>query len=164
MGITIHPATSTDWPTIWELMRPILRAGKTFSWKLDVDETDARAIWYHDPPGRTVVAKDEAGTVVGTAESEPNHGGPGAHVATAGFMVHPHWQGRGIGRALCTYVLAQAKADGYRAMQFNAVAETNKRAVNLWCSLGFEIVGTVPEGFHHPTEGYVGLHVMHRRL
>jgi ribosomal protein S18 acetylase RimI-like enzyme len=40
--------------------------------------------------------------------------------------------------------------------------ETNVAAVRLWQSLGFEIVGTVPEGFHHPTEGYVGLHVMHR--
>jgi N-acetylglutamate synthase-like GNAT family acetyltransferase len=38
------------------------------------------------------------------------------------------------------------------------------RAVGLWRSLGFEVVGTVPEGFHHPVHGYVGLHVMHRRL
>jgi ribosomal protein S18 acetylase RimI-like enzyme len=44
------------------------------------------------------------------------------------------------------------------------VAESNARAVGLWRSLGFEIVGTVPEGFHHPVHGYVGLHVMHRRL
>jgi ribosomal protein S18 acetylase RimI-like enzyme len=49
-------------------------------------------------------------------------------------------------------------------MQFNAVVETNTRAVALWRSLGFEVIGTLPEGFAHPTEGYVGLHIMHRRL
>jgi hypothetical protein len=49
-------------------------------------------------------------------------------------------------------------------MQFNAVVETNTVAVALWKKLGFEIVGTVPEAFDHPTHGPVGLHIMHRRL
>ncbi|WP_370542035.1 N-acetyltransferase family protein [Amycolatopsis sp. FDAARGOS 1241] len=57
-----------------------------------------------------------------------------------------------------------ARATGYRAMQFNAVVETNTHAVALWKSLGFTVVGTVPEAFHHPVHGYVGLHVMHRYL
>jgi ribosomal protein S18 acetylase RimI-like enzyme len=49
-------------------------------------------------------------------------------------------------------------------MQFNAVVEVNAPAVALWRSLGFEIVGTVPEAFDHPRAGRVGLHIMHRRL
>jgi hypothetical protein len=40
----------------------------------------------------------------------------------------------------------------------------NVRAVGLWTSLGFDIIGTVPEAFRHPTEGLVGLHIMHRAL
>jgi hypothetical protein len=36
--------------------------------------------------------------------------------------------------------------------------------VHLWKSLGFEVIGTVPESFDHPEHGLVGLHVMHRRL
>jgi ribosomal protein S18 acetylase RimI-like enzyme len=47
---------------------------------------------------------------------------------------------------------------------FNAVVETNTAAVALWRSLGFEVLATVPEAFQHPTRGYVGLHIMHRRL
>jgi ribosomal protein S18 acetylase RimI-like enzyme len=163
-GMTIRDATPDDWPAIWRFMRGIVAAGETFSWDQDLSEDEARGIWLHEPPGRTVVAVDENGTVVGTAESEPNHGGPGAHVATAGFMVDPDHSGRGVGRALCEHVLEQARADGYRAMQFNAVAETNTRAVALWRSLGFEVLATVPEAFHHPTEGYVGLHIMYRPL
>jgi ribosomal protein S18 acetylase RimI-like enzyme len=61
-------------------------------------------------------------------------------------------------------ILEAARADGYSAMQFNAVVETNNAAVALWRSFGFEILATVPEAFHHPTAGYVGLHIMHRRL
>ena len=49
-------------------------------------------------------------------------------------------------------------------MQFNAVVETNERAVGLWRSLGFETIGTVPEAFRLPDGSLTGLHVMHRRL
>jgi len=57
-----------------------------------------------------------------------------------------------------------AAADGYLAMQFNAVVETNASAIRLWESLGFTIIGTVPEAFRHPQHRLVGLHIMHRFL
>jgi GNAT superfamily N-acetyltransferase len=79
-------------------------------------------------------------------------------------MVDPAHAGKGVGRALGAAVLDRARADGYRAMQFNAVVETNTRAVAVWRSFGFEVIGTVPAAFHHPIHGYVGLHVMHRIL
>jgi L-amino acid N-acyltransferase YncA len=162
--VSIRAATPEDWPVIWRFMRRIAAAGETFSWERDVSEADARSRWFHQLPGRTFVAIDQDGTIVGTAESEPNHGGPAAHVATASFMVDPMRQHRGIGRALCGHVLQTARADGYRAMQFNAVVETNTAAVALWRSFGFDILATVPEAFRHPTAGYVGLHIMYRRL
>jgi hypothetical protein len=48
----------------------------------------------------------------------------------------------------------------YCTPQFNLVVTTNKAAVNLWLSLGFEIIGTLPGVFHHATLGYVDAHVM----
>ena len=160
----IRDAAVDDWPAIWPFLRRIVAAGETFCWDRDVSEERARAMWLHEPPGRTVVAVDDDGTIVGTAETHPNHDGPGAHVANAGFMVDPEHAGRGVGRALGEHVIAQARADGYRTMVFNAVVEANTAAVALWRSLGFEILATVPEGFHHPVEGLVGLHIMYRRL
>jgi ribosomal protein S18 acetylase RimI-like enzyme len=162
--VLIREARPDDWPAVWGFMSRIVAAGETFSWDRDMDEETARAGWMQQPPGRTIVAVDPDGNVIGTAAFYPNHGGPAAHVASANFMVDPDHARRGAGRALGVEVLEQARADGYRAMVFNAVVETNTPAVALWRDLGFEVLATIPEGFEHPTHGFVGLHVMHRRL
>ena len=65
-------------------------------------------------------------------------------------MVDPEHSGAGIGRRLAEHVLDEARSLGYSAMQFNAVVETNARAVALWRALGFTIIGTVPAAFRHP--------------
>lgn len=160
----IREATPGDWPAIWPFLHGIVAAGEIYTFPRDLGEEQARAMWLLEPPGRTVVAVDEDGTVLGTAKMNPNHMGPASHIASASFMVAPEHAGRGVGRALGEHVLEWARSAGYRAMQFNAVVETNTRAVALWRSLGFEILGTLPEGFHHPSKGYVGLHIMHRLL
>ena len=160
--LVIRDAQPADWSEIWPFFRQIVAAGDTYTWPRDMSEDDARAAWFPSP-GRTVVAS-VAGTVVGTAKTQPNHAGPGAHVANAGFMVDPGYGRRGIGRALGEHVLAQARADGYRAMQFNAVVASNAGAVRLWSSLGFTVVGAVPAAFDHPTLGPVPILIMHRRL
>ena len=49
-------------------------------------------------------------------------------------------------------------------MQFNVVVSGNERAVRLWQSLGFEIVGRVPEAFLHPSLGYVDAFAIFRKL
>jgi ribosomal protein S18 acetylase RimI-like enzyme len=53
---------------------------------------------------------------------------------------------------------------GFRAMQFNFVISSNERAAQLWQSLGFAIVGRLPEAFLHPQKGYVDALVMFRAL
>lgn len=163
-GMLIRPATADDWPRIWPFLHDIVAAGETYTWPRDVTEAQARELWLAPPPGRAVVAVDPDGTVLGSAKLGPNHMGPAAHIANASFMVDPRHAGRGVGRALGEHILDLARADGYRAMQFNAVVETNTRAVALWRSLGFEVIATLPEGFQHARKGYVGLYIMYRQL
>ena len=160
----IRDATVADWPAMWAFMRAIVRAGEAFSWDLDTSEEQARGYWLSEGRGHTFVAVGEDDVPLGATRMEPNRGGGGAHVASAGFMVDPRARGQGIGRALGERVIEQARADGYRAVQFNAVVESNVEAVSLWQSLGFEILSTVPEGFRRPSGEYVGLHIMYLRL
>ncbi|HYC74785.1 GNAT family N-acetyltransferase [Brevundimonas sp.] len=159
----IREATAADWPAIWPIVEAVVRTGDTYTYPRDLDEAGGKALW--NPPSWVVlVATDEAGAVLGTAKYGPNQMGPGGHVANASFMVAGAARGQGVGRALGEAVIERARADGYRAMQFNAVVEANRGAVRLWKALGFEIIGTAPEAFDHPTEGLVGLHIMYRRL
>lgn len=160
----IREATPEDWPAIWPFFRSIVSAGKTLTYPLDLGKEDAEGWWFVPAPSRVVVAVDDAGTVLGTAKMNRNHMGNGSHIASATYMVDPAHSGRGVGRALCEYTVDWARAAGYRAMQFNAVVETNTYAVKLYRSIGFDVIGTLPEGFHHPTQGYVGLHIMHKAL
>jgi L-amino acid N-acyltransferase YncA len=161
--VTIRPATDGDWPRIWPFFREIVDAGETYAYPEGMTMESARPWWIEEPPGSTVVAV-RADAVTGSARMGPNRPGRGSHVATASFMVDPAYRGLGIGRALGVYVIGWARAEGYRAIQFNAVVESNDAAVRLWRSLGFRIIGTVPEAFDHPAHGLVGLHVMHLRL
>lgn len=166
--VTIRDATTADWPGIWPFFEEIVRAGETYAYALDMSSDEARALWLASSQ-RTVVAVDDdaagdAPRILGSATMGTNRPGNGAHVATASFMVDSAARGRGVGRALGEEVIRWARAAGFRSIQFNAVVETNAPAVKLWQSLGFEIVGTVPEAFRHPTHGYVGLHVMLKRL
>ncbi|NBE56235.1 GNAT family N-acetyltransferase [Streptomyces sp. YC537] len=162
--MTVRDAEERDWDRIWPFWQRIVAAGETYSWDRDTPKDAARALWM--PPGaRVFVAVDdtEPDTVLGSASVKRNYGGPAAHIANAAFMVDPDRTGRGVGRRLAEHVLEQAARDGYEAMVFNAVVETNP-ALALWRSLGFTVVGTVPDAFDHPVRGRVALHIMHRRL
>lgn len=159
----IRPTTDQDWPRIFPFFSAIVAAGRTYAYPEGLTSDQAHELWLERPPGITVVATD-GDVVLGSAKAAPNRPGRGAHVATASFMVAPAHAGRGVGRALGEHVVHWARAAGYRAMQFNAVVETNSGAVHLWRSLGFTIIGTVPEAFDDAEHGLVALHVMHRRL
>jgi ribosomal protein S18 acetylase RimI-like enzyme len=127
-----------------------------------MSRADAFAFWF--APGHEVFVAEDGGRVVGTYFLRPNQKGGGAHVANCGYVTAPDATGRGVARAMCEHSLAHARARGFRAMQFNFVVSTNERAVRLWESLGFEIVGRLPGAFEHPAHGFVDAYVMFRSL
>jgi GNAT superfamily N-acetyltransferase len=159
----IRSASDADWPRIWPFFSQVVAAGETYAYPEDLTSEAAKGLWLEPAPGHAVVAV-EGDVVLGSAKMGPNRPGRGAHIATASFMVDPDHGGKGVGRALGGYAVDWARAAGYLGMQFNAVVETNVVAVRLWESLGFEILATVPQAFDSRTHGYVGLHVMYRRL
>lgn len=163
MTMQIREFVEADWPQVWPIVREVVRAADTFAYDPAMTEAQAHATWIEAPPGLTVVAEDGP-KILGTAKMGPNRPGPGSHVATASFMVAVDARGRGVATTLCRFALDWAREQGYAGMQFNAVAESNHAAVEVYRRLGFTIIGTVPGAFAHPSLGRVGLHVMYREL
>ena len=161
--MVVREATTDDWPAIWHIMHPIVEAGETYALATDMDEEEARRYWMLGDGVRTVVAELD-GEIVGTGTGYANRPGNGSHVASGSFMVDQERSGQGVGRALGEDLIEWAREAGFNLIQFNAVVETNEGAVALWKKLGFEIAGTVPGAFDHPSEGLVGLHVMYLEL
>src|SRR5262249_42968798 len=120
------------------------------------------AYWFS--PGHDVFVAEHDEEIAGTYFLKANQRGGGSHVANCGYVVAPGSAKKGVGRAMCDHSLGEAKARGFRAMQFNFVVSSNDRAVRLWQSCGFDIVGRLPLAFNHPTLGPVDALVMHRPL
>jgi GNAT superfamily N-acetyltransferase len=161
--IRIRAATRADDESIWSILEPTLRAGETYPQPRDISRNAALAYWWQ-PAHSIFVAENEDKRIVGTYYLKANTGGPGSHVANCGYMTLPNAWGHGIGRALCLHSLDEARRRGFRAMQFNLVISTNARAVHLWQSCGFKIVGRLPGAFEHPTQGFVDALIMFHTL
>jgi ribosomal protein S18 acetylase RimI-like enzyme len=158
----IRRAHLEDAPSIWSIIGPTIRAGETYT--LDRDMTEANALAYWLGEDRETFVAEESGEILGTYYIRPNQAGGGNHICNCGYMTRAAATGRGVARAMCQHSLDYARQRGYRGMQFNFVVSSNTRAVALWQSFGFEIVGRLPQAFHHPTLGYVDALVMFRSL
>jgi ribosomal protein S18 acetylase RimI-like enzyme len=161
-GISIRAAEARDRDAIWRMLEPAIRGGEVFALPRDMDAAAALAFWA--APGHEVFVAEADGRVAGVYFICPNQQGGGSHVANGGYATAVDVQGRGIARAMCAHSLAQARARGFAAMQFNFVISSNDRAVRLWRDMGFEIVGRLPQAFAHPRLGHVDVLVMFRAL
>ncbi len=154
----VRAATTADHDAIWSILEPMIRAGDTYTLPVDMSRSDALRYW--TAPDHEVFVAEDSGSIVGTYFLCANHLGGGSHVANCGYVTASTFTGRGVARTMCTYSLERAKARGFKAMQFNFVVSTNERAIKLWQSFGFEIVGRLPGAFKHPTQGLVDVFVM----
>jgi L-amino acid N-acyltransferase YncA len=158
----IRPAEPRDAAAIAAIILPTIREGATYA--LDRDMAEAEALAYWMAPDKETFVAEEDGSILGTYYMRPNQAGGGRHVCNCGYMVGTAASGRGTARAMCAHSIEHARARGYRAMQFNFVVSTNERAVRLWQSMRFDVVGRLPGAFAHPALGDVDALVMYRKL
>ena len=162
LAVNIREAAAADWPEIWHVLEPTIRAGETYALPQTWHEHEARTYWFQS--GNEVFVAVAAGKLVGTYYLRTNALGGGGHVANCGYLTAEEARGQGVARAMCLHSLAHAKVRGFAAMQFNFVVSSNAPAVKLWTDLGFKEVGCLPQAFRHPRLGPVDALLMHRFL
>jgi L-amino acid N-acyltransferase YncA len=155
----IRPAKETDWNSIWTMFQAVVRHGDAFVYE-SIENDEAFSIWFG--PDVSPFVAEEKGEVVGAYYLRPNFPGRGRHVANASYVVGERSRGRGIGRSLGVHSVHAAVELGYAAIQFNCVVATNDAAIRLWGSLGFRVIGTVPQALQHVKRGAVDVMIMHR--
>lgn len=160
--LAIRRATAEDFGGIWPILSEVFGRGDTYSFAPDTSEQEGFRLWLEAPLATYVAVED--GQIVGTYFMKPNQPGLGAHVANAGYAVSSAARGKGIGRALCEHSLGEARALGFKALQFNFVVSTNTVAVELWQKCGFTIAGRLPKAFAHKEKGLVDVYVMYQWL
>lgn len=160
--ITIRAATPDDFDLIWPMLRDVFAGADTYAVDPAITKAGARTYWMTQADA-TYVAEAPNG-IIGTYYIKTNQPGGGAHICNCGYIVVPAARGQGVAEQLCAHSQQEARALGYRAMQFNFVLASNTGAVRLWHRLGFDNVGTIPEAFDHPRLGMVDAYVMYKRL
>lgn len=160
--IEIREALKTDKAEVWQIIKEVIAAGDSYMFYPDSSEEKMLAFWFGEDKRVYVAVADNR--ILGTFFLKPNYPDLGSHIANAGYMVAPGAAGNGIGRKMADFSIIEAKRLGYSAMQFNFVVKSNEIAVKLWLSMGFEIIGEIPEAFQHHQNGLTNALIMYRKL
>lgn len=67
-------------------------------------------------------------------------------------------------RLMAEHSIEEARRPGFGAIQFNFVVKSNTVAGNLWKSVGFEVIGEIPDAIRHAREGLTNAYIMYRKL
>lgn len=160
--LEIRKAVPGDHDQIWNIIKEVISKGDTYVFEPGSSKETMLDFWCGDDR-HTYVTTDN-GEILGTFVIKDNQPGLGSHIANAGYMVAEKAAGKGIGKAMGEFSLAEAKRLGYIAMQFNIVVKSNTRAVELWQKLGFSIIGEIPDAFNHVQNGLTNAYIMYRKL
>lgn len=160
--VQIRKAEERDREQVWRIIKSVIAGGDTYVFSPDSPRDEMVDYWFD--PHKHVYVADVDNTVVGTFWLKENQPGLGSHIANAAYMVSPTANGKGVGRAMAEFSIAEARRLGFTAMQFNFVVSSNDRAVKLWKSVGFEVIGEIPDAFVHSTNGLTSAYIMYRKL
>ena len=126
------------------LWNDIVEEGIAFPQEDLLDEKSGKVFFLEQSYVGVVEDKDR---IVGLYILHPNNVGRCGHICNASYAVCKSFRGQHIGEKLVKDCMNQAKALGFKILQFNAVVETNMGARHLYEKMGFTQLGTIPKGF-----------------
>ena len=146
MNITIRKYHDSDIKEMIDIWNAVVEDGVAFPQEEYLTSDSGRAFFAEQT--YTAVAQDtDTGAILGLYILHPNNVGRCGHISNASYAVSRASRGLHIGERLVRDCLQQARAHGFRLLQFNAVVAANIHAIHLYERLGFVRVGTIPEGF-----------------
>ena len=160
--VVIRKARDADRSHVWPIIRDAISGGDTYVNSPDSSEEEMLAYWFS--PEKHVYVAEENGAILATYWLKANQPGLGDHVGNAAYIVSPKAKGRGIGRMIALHSIEEARKIGFHSIQFNFVVKSNNVAVNLWKSVGFEVIGEIPDAFRHKEHGLTNAYIMYRKL
>lgn len=146
MNILLRGYRESDLSQMAEIWNEVVEEGIAFPQTDVLDASGAKAFFASQSHCGVAVDAD-SGALAGLYILHPNNVGRCGHICNASYAVNSGLRGRHIGEKLVTDCMKQAKALGFRILQFNAVVKTNAAARRLYERLGFTQLGTIPGGF-----------------
>ena len=161
MSVTIREYQNEDLPAMVEIWNEVVNEGIAFPQTDPLVASSADAFFASQSFTAVAVWDD---VIVGLYILHPNNIGRCGHIANSSYAVKSSARGLQIGEKLVKHSLAKGKALGFRLLQFNAVVESNARAIHLYEKLGFVRLGTIPEGFMLPDGSYANIVLFYHTL
>ncbi len=146
MNIIVRQFETKDLEAAIAIWNRVVDDGIAFPQEEDLTEETGKA-FFESQTYTAVAEEEESGQIYGLYILHPNNIGRCGHIGNASYAVRADIRGQHVGEKLVSDCLVQAKAHGFRVMQFNAVVKSNTHARHLYERLGFVQLGTIPGGF-----------------
>ena len=147
----VRPYTDRDLEQMILIWNEVVRDGVAFPQE-DYLDIESGKDFFASQTFTGVAAEEDQ--VFGLYILHPNNIGRCGHISNASYAVSSSHRGRHIGEMLVKDCIRQARIEGFRILQFNAVVESNLHARHLYERLGFRQLGTIPGGFRMKDGSY----------
>lgn len=155
MSVSVVQFNNNDLPQMIRIWNEVVDEGIAFPQEQVLNPHSGKS--FFNAQTYCAVAKNNYGDVVGLYILHPNNVGRCGHICNASYAVSKDCRGHHIGEKLVVDSLKQAKHQGFRILQFNAVVESNVYARHLYEKLGFVQLGTIPGGFRMKDGSYTSI-------
>ncbi|MBV4418408.1 GNAT family N-acetyltransferase [Clostridium tyrobutyricum] len=144
MKITIRKYIDKDIPYITRIWNNVVEEAKAFPQIEKMSEKEAEIFFASQSFTAVAVCDDQ---VLGLYILHPNNIGRCSHIANASYAVGVNYRGGHIGEKLVRHSMDKARKLNFSILQFNAVVSTNQSAIHLYEKIGFNPIGSIPDGY-----------------
>ena len=146
MDILIRKYNNSDIGSMAAIWNEVVKEGNAFPQEELLDCNTGTA--FFNSQSYCGIAWDNGNnSMAGLYILHPNNIGRCGHICNASYAVASSMRGQHIGEMLVKDCIKQARAEGFKILQFNAVVASNIHARHLYERLGFKQLGTIPGGF-----------------